>query len=96
MLTARETIERHCKAAVEGKMDIVAGDVTPELAANLQPLAEKLGSIQPTGYEILNETKDGNNVVFTAEYKGSAGSVKVQSTWEVQGDVWKAFKAEIL
>ena len=96
MATARETVENHAKAAVEGRMDVVLGDVVPELHAGLQPLAEKLGAIQPTGHEILDEKKEGDQVVFKVKYLGKAGSVTVESTWALKGDAWKVVNAAVL
>ena len=96
MATARETAERHIKAALEGKMDVVMGDVMPELHAGLQPLAEKLGTIQPTGHEILEERKEGDQVVIKFKFIGSAGSLTVEDTWALKGDAWKVVKAAVL
>jgi hypothetical protein len=96
MATARESVERHAKAAVEGKMDVAAADLTPEVMANIQPLVEKLGAIQPTGYEILSESKEGDNVVFRVKYLGKAGSVTVESTWALMGEAWKVVKGTIV
>ena len=96
MATARETVERHAQAAVEGKMDVVAGDLVPEVAANIQPLAEKLGAVQPTGYEIQSESKEGDHVVFRVKYIGKTESLSVESTWALMGEAWKVVKAAVV
>jgi len=75
---------------------VVAGDLTPEVAANIQPLAEKLGAVQPTGYEILSEAKQGDQVVFRVKYLGKAGSLSVESTWAFIGEAWKVIKPEVI
>ena len=93
MATARETVERHAKAAVEGKMDVVAGDVIPELMPSLGPLAEQLAKIQPTGYEILSETKVGDIVVFEVKYIGKKGILSIRSKWSLIGKAWKVVEA---
>ena len=95
-LTARETIERHAKGAIEGKLDVVIGDLMPELIPGIQPLAEKLGAIQPTGYKILNEKKKGDQVTYQVKYIGSEGSLIVQSTWESKGEDWKVVEAVVV
>jgi len=95
-LTSRETIERHAKAAIEGKLDLVIGDLMPELIPGIEPLAEKLGAIQPTEYKILNEKKEGDQVTYQVKYIGSEGSLIVQSTWELKGEDWKVIKAVVV
>ena len=70
-LTAKETVERHAKAAIEGNLDLVIGDLMPELIPSIEPLAVKLGAIQPTGYEILNEKEEGSQVTYQVRYIGS-------------------------
>jgi hypothetical protein len=96
MATAREAIERHVKATVEGRMEVAVDDLVPEVVANIQPLAEGLVAIQPTGYEILSETKQGDKVVFKVKYMGKVGSLLVESTWALQGEAWKVIKAVVV
>jgi hypothetical protein len=96
MMTARETLERHCQLVLEGKMEEVAKDLTPEVAAGLQPLVEVLGKVKPTTYKILEEKKEGEQYIFTEEYIGKDSSLKVRSTWAwIEGN-WKVVKAEAL
>lgn len=96
MATARETVERHGKAVVEGNIDVLMGDITPEAMPTLQPLAEKLGPIQPTAFEIVSESEEGDQKVFRVKYIGETGSVTVESTWALIGEEWKVVKAVVV
>ena len=96
MATARETVERHGKAVLEGDVDVLMGDIAPEAMPSLQPLAEKLGPIQPTAYEVVSESEQGNQKVFRVKYTGETGSVTVESTWALKGEAWKVVKAVVV
>ncbi len=95
-LSARETLERHAKAAIEGDMDTVLKDLTPEIAENIGPVAEALAKIKPTSFEIMEEMKEGDRYIFKYRYIGSEGDLKLKTTWELQGDQWKVVAAEPL
>ncbi|OFV67785.1 MAG: hypothetical protein SCAL_001160 [Candidatus Syntrophoarchaeum caldarius] len=95
-LTARETLERHASAAIAGDMDTVLADLTPEIAANIGPVAEALAKVNPTSFEIMDEAKEGANYVFTYRYIGKDSDLKLKTVWELQGDAWKIVAAEPL
>jgi|GEM_PF-2337722 hypothetical protein len=96
-MTARETLDRHCKAAIEMKVDIVVGDLTPEVAANIQPIAGALAAVQPERYEILSENQEGDNYIFEVKYIGKDNkSLCVRSKWALFGDDWKVVKGEVV
>ncbi len=97
-LSARETLERHMQALVDGNMEIVRGDLVPdpEVVKRLKPLAEALGEIEPTGYEFHSEAKEGDYMVFKYKYLGKKGSLPLQSTWALIGDAWKVVDAKII
>ncbi|MCW7075853.1 MAG: hypothetical protein ACXQS6_06315 [Candidatus Syntropharchaeales archaeon] len=95
-LGARETLERHANAAISGDMETVLGDLTPEVAANIGPVAEALATIKPNSFEIMDEAKDGERYVFSYRYIGSDADLKLKTTWELQGDAWKVIAAEPL
>ena len=86
MLTARETVERHAQAAIEGKTDVAMADIAPEAMSSLGAFAEKMGPVQPKGYEILGEAEDGEHKVFRVKYSHETGSVTVESTWALKGE----------
>ncbi|MHC1584759.1 MAG: hypothetical protein ACXQS7_00635 [Candidatus Syntropharchaeia archaeon] len=95
-LTAREALERHANAVISGDMDTALADLIPEIAENIGPVAEALAKIQPTSFEIMEETKEGEKYVFKYRYIGENGDLKLKTTWELQGDAWKVVAAEPL
>ena len=96
MLTARETVDRHAQAAIEGKTDVAMADIAPETMSSLGAFAEKMGPVQPKGYEILGEADDGEHKVFRVKYSHETGSVTVESTWTLKGEAWKVIKVIVL
>ena len=93
-MTARETMERHLQAALEGKMDIVVGDLVPEMVPVLQQLAPKLGEIKPTSFEILGERQEGDMVMVKATLVGKS-RLTVEDSWKKQPDgSWKVVKIQ--
>ena len=92
-LSARQTVERHAQAAIDGKMDIVMADLTAEMLANIQPLADTLGKVQPKNYQILDEKQESANWVFKVKYVGQDSNFIVNSTWALQDDAWKVITA---
>jgi hypothetical protein len=95
-LNAREALERHAKAAIAGDMDTVIGDLIPEVAANIGPVATALANVKPNSFEIMEEEKDGEKYVFKYRYIGVDSDLKLRTTWELQGDAWKIVAAEAL
>ena len=93
-MTARETVDRHATAIIEGNRDIVMEAFVPEVAENIQPLADAMKSVQPTTYEIIEERKEGDNWVFKVNYIGNESSLLVKGTWALKGEEWKVIAAE--
>ena len=93
-MTARETVDRHATAVIEGNRDIVMEAFVPEVAENIQPLADAVKSVQPTTYEITEDRKEGDNWVFKVNYIGNESSLLVKSTWALKGEEWKVIAAE--
>jgi len=97
-LTARETLEKHCQATCEGRGEESIGNVLPEVKAGggMRALAKAVGKVQPTAYEILEETTDGPNSVFKYRYIGEKAYFDVKGTWGLREGAWKVVAVELL
>jgi len=89
----REVVEKHLQAAIEGKMDVVIGDLIPELVPVVQGLAPKLGEVQPQSFEILEERTEGETMVVRFALIGKQRLV-VEDTWKEIEGVWKVVKVQ--
>lgn len=87
--TIDEAIAQNLEALVKGDFGRVMGDLSPEA---MMAMASGGGGMQMgatfTGYEILSQTKDGDDYVFVVELKGDA-PLKLEARWREMMDAWK-------
>lgn len=81
---AREHIDKHAKAVVDGDMDALAADFSEELRPQLPQLAKNLP--QPvTAADVLNVDAEPDEAVALIRYSGGGGELTIRSRWREEG-----------
>ena len=88
-------VHRHGKAIVTMDIPQIMNDLTPESMAKLQSAAGGGTAIQVNAYEVLGQTKDGNDYLYDVKYIGPE-SFTVRARWSQVGSEWKVVDADII
>lgn len=81
---AREAVDAHAKAVVDGDMDHVVNDFIEEL----RPQVPEIGKLLPrpvTEAEVQSFEVEGERGVAHIRYAGDSGEVTIRSVWEERG-----------
>ena len=88
-------VHRHGKAIVTMDVPQIMDDLTPESMAKLIAAAGGGTSIQVDSYEVLGQSKDGEDYLYDVKYIGPE-SFTVRARWSDTGNGWKVVDADII
>jgi hypothetical protein len=90
-----EIVHRHGKAIVTMDIPRIMDDLTPESMAKLIAAAGGGTSITVESYEVLGQSKDGEDYLYDVKYVGPE-SFTVRARWSNVGNGWKIVDADII
>lgn len=92
-MDASEFMQTHANNAVEGKIQLVLADLTPESMAQVGPLMA--GGPNPVkGNSVVPVSQSGDDHIFDVTYTGDGGSVSMRETVRQVDGTWKIVKVE--
>ncbi len=90
-----DIVHRHAKAIVTMDIGQIMNDLMPDAMMKLQQEAGGGTAMQINSYELLGNSRDGDDYLFDVKYIGPQ-SFTVRARWSRVGPEWKIIDADII
>ena len=90
-----DIVHRHAKAIVTMDIGQIMNDLMPDAMMKLQQEAGGGTAMQINSYELLGNSRDGDDYLYDVKYIGPQ-SFTVRARWSRVGPEWKIIDADII
>ncbi len=90
-----DIVHRHAKAIVTMDIGQIMNDLMPDAMMKLQQEAGGGTAMQINSYEMLGNSRDGDDYLYDVKYIGPQ-SFTVRARWSRVGPEWKIIDADII
>ncbi|MFQ6020067.1 MAG: hypothetical protein ACE5KW_04850 [Dehalococcoidia bacterium] len=90
-----EIVHRHAKAIVTMDIAQIMNDLMPDAMMKLQAAAGGGTAVQINGYEVLGNSREGDDYLYDVKYMGPT-AFTVRARWGKVGGEWKIVDADVI